>query len=258
MADLQDVHAMLRYQNLIEKEKKKNSLHPATRLTRRRFVEEGGEPKPAPVGSVISVGCNSDPKKVKFQQKIDEALGKVREPRRFFHVAKLVKDPKTGRVVPQRELGKMSTYNHYLEQKEGLVKNPHGTGGGMRSGVNSIPKELEELLYTGTADEYEGRYAYLKAKRFLMKPSDRTREPDTSAKASSWDLENYQKTRDWAPKQITGTRGIMLRAFAEDAPTLAKSTDIINNIITMQTILGPERGRDHATLLRNSSFAATT
>ncbi len=50
----------------------------------------------------------------------------------------------------------MSTYNHYLEQKEGLVKNPHGTGGGMRSGVNSIPKELEELLYTGTADEYEG------------------------------------------------------------------------------------------------------
>mmetsp|Transcript_4610 Transcript_4610/g.11286 ORF Transcript_4610/g.11286 Transcript_4610/m.11286 type:complete len:259 (-) Transcript_4610:415-1191(-) len=257
MSYIQDVGAMLRYQNLIEKEKTRNAAHPATKLSRRRFESEGGIAEPAPVGSVISVGMNKDPKKVKFQEKIDEALGKIVEPRRFFHIPKLLRDPLTGKVIPQRELKKMSTYNHYLEQKEGLVGNPHGAGGGMASGLPSIPKELEELLYTGTADEYEGRYAYLKAKRFLMKPSDRMRQPETSAKASSWELENFEKTRQWAPSQNTGTRGVMLRAFAEDAPTLSKSTDIINNIITMKTILGPERGRDHATLLRNSSFAAT-
>ena len=55
----------------------------------------------------------------------------------------------------------MSTYNHYLEQKQKLVDNPHGTGGGMSSGVASIPPELEELLYTGTADEYEGKNTQL-------------------------------------------------------------------------------------------------
>ncbi|CAD7932538.1 unnamed protein product [Amoebophrya sp. A25] len=254
MSYLQDVNAMLRYQGLIDKEKKRNLIHPATRLMRKRF---SGEPKPADIGSVISVGMNVDPKKIKFQEKLNESLGRIVEPKRFYHVPKLVKDPDTGKVKPQRELTKMSTYNHYLEQKKGLVKNPHGSGGGMCSGVNSIPPELEELLYTGTADEYEGRYAYLKAKRILMKPSDRVRLPDTAAKASSWDLEDYSKTREWAPAPITGNRGVMLRAFAEDAPTLAKSTEIVNNIITMQTILGPERGRDHATLLKNSSFAAT-
>lgn len=56
---------------------------------------------------------------------------------------------------------------------------------------------------------------------------------------SSWDMEDPQKTRDWAPQeQNTGNRGVMLRLMANDAPTMAKSTDIDYNNLTMETILG--------------------
>ena len=50
----------------------------------------------------------------------------------------------------------MSSHNHYFQQMKKMIDNPHGNGGGMKSGLNSIPPELEELLYTGTSEEYEG------------------------------------------------------------------------------------------------------
>ena len=83
-----------------------------------------------------------------------------------------------------------------------------------------------------------GRYAYLKAKRMLMKPSQRVRLPVTAAQASSWALEDFHKTREWAPRAITGNRGVMLRLMSEDAPTLEKSTRIVDNTMAMETILG--------------------
>ena len=52
--------------------------------------------------------------------------------------------------------GKMSSHNHYVQQSRKLIDDPHGTGGGMKSGLPSIPTELQDLLYTGTSEEYEG------------------------------------------------------------------------------------------------------
>ena len=54
-----------------------------------------------------------------------------------------------------------------------------------------------------------------------------------------WALENFKKTKVWGPeKQITGNRGVMLRCFSEDAPTLMKNTDIVRNRMIMETLLG--------------------
>ena len=51
----------------------------------------------------------------------------------------------------------MSSHKNFIEQSRKLVGDPHGSGGGMKSGLVSIPDELQELLYTGTSEEYEGR-----------------------------------------------------------------------------------------------------
>lgn len=245
MSYIQDVKAMLRYQNLIEKEKTRNTQHPATKLMRKRYFSSLGpqfedkEIEGPTHGSVLAVGMNPDPRKVKYESKEAEARGEIpEEPRKpRFHISKLI-ELSDGSVLPERKLSKMSSHNHYIEQQKKLVRTPHGSGGGMRSGLHAVPPELMELLYTGTSEEYEGRYAYLKAKRMLLKPSERVREPLTAAQASSWDLEDFSKTRDWAPAPITGTRGVMLRLWAEDAATLEKSTIIHNNSIAMETVLG--------------------
>ena len=76
----------------------------------------------------------------------------------------LKRDPTTGSLIPERQLSKMSSNLHYFEEKKGLKKDDlHGKmGGGMKSGMGELPRDLRELLYSGVSDEYEGRYAYLK------------------------------------------------------------------------------------------------
>merc|ERR1712194_291766 len=250
MSYIQDVKAMLRYQGLIEKEKKRNQEHPATRLARKRFfgsyglenvtADEAAEIVKGPsVGSILSIGLNKDPRKVKFEEKEKFAIGIVEEPKKYHYIPDIIKEA-DGSVRATRRLSKMSSHNHFCEQKKALVPTPHKRGGGMQSGIlpSELPPELEELLYNGTSEEYEGRYAYLKAKRLLMKPSERVREPVTAAQASSWDLEAFSKTREWAPAPTTGNRGVMLRLWAQDAASLEKSTVIHNNNIAMEIVLG--------------------
>eukprot|EP00396_MALV-II-16_sp_LP-1_P000425 gene425-392_t len=251
---IQDMHSMIRYQGLIEGEKTLVSQHPATKLQRERFMKSlkrkaakglsqscGQLGEMPSSGCILQVGLNKDPRKVKYEERVMLAKGEVppEDPRKRPYLPQIINDGEKARQ--ERRLSKMSSTRHYLEQAKGLVTDPHGSGGGFHSGVSNVPDDMRELIYSGVSEEFEGRYAYLKA-RSRQKLLDRWSKPITTTQASSWELENYKKTNEWAPPQITGNRGVMLRAMAEDAPTLAKSTDIVNNNLAMETILGHSRG----------------
>lgn len=230
-----------RMEKLMRKEEDRRINHPATALARRRFLQyndKGAKTMPS-FGSVLQIGLNGDPMKVKYLVKEGLAFNPSLPSRE-------VRD--TVMLSPKRRLSIMASTKHYLNEQNELVKNPHlargNPGGGFSASIASqVGDDFRELLYNGVSSEYEGRYAYLKAKRKLLRPGLRTRGPVTSSQSGVWALENPNATSHWAPEyQRTGNRGVMLRLMSEDAPTLMKNTDIVRNRQIMETMLGAKRG----------------
>eukprot|EP00930_Biecheleria_cincta_P037884 TRINITY_DN26035_c0_g1_i1.p1 TRINITY_DN26035_c0_g1~~TRINITY_DN26035_c0_g1_i1.p1 ORF type:complete len:266 (+),score=26.10 TRINITY_DN26035_c0_g1_i1:253-1050(+) len=97
-----------------------------------------------------------------------------------------------GAVAARRELSRMSSHQHYLEQKlklEGILgPEAFGSSGAWPSRGAVKPADLTELLYSGTSKEGTngmGRVAYLRA-RHTIDPQDVYQKPLTTSHCVGW------------------------------------------------------------------------
>merc|ERR1719440_1830953 len=84
----------------------------------------------------------------------------------------------------RRQLAKISSVAHFLDQSKGLVEPAWQSGPRPQPGPRA-KDDPQELLYSGVTQEGEGRFGYLKSRKALF-PQEKLEQPETSFQEIGW------------------------------------------------------------------------
>merc|ERR1711924_292966 len=85
----------------------------------------------------------------------------------------------------RRDLARMSSISHFLDQSKGLIDPTWTSGARPRPGPHI--DDLQELHYAGVSQEGEGRHGYLKARKAFF-PQEKKEVPETSFQDVGWNV----------------------------------------------------------------------
>jgi hypothetical protein len=162
-------------------------------------------------GSVIWIGLNPDPCAAKWKAKMgitstssmpNLPIFDEERPASTSSSAKLRSPSATGGQLAataqsafgltsasmkrRRDLARMSSIAHFLDQSKGLVDNAWNSGPRPQPGPRGR-EDPQELLYAGVTQDGEGRYGYLKTRKALF-PQEKTEMPETCFQEVGWKL----------------------------------------------------------------------